>query len=56
MIFRDYKTGKLIIIKRQDYHCNKDYYTAICNTMNIEFPKLYQNIPMYISAAIGGIS
>lgn len=39
MIFRDYKTGKLIIIKREDYHCNKDYYTAICNTMNIDFPK-----------------
>ena len=39
MIFRDYKSGRLIIIKKEDYHCNKDYYTAICNTMNIDFPK-----------------
>lgn len=39
MIFRDYNTGKLIIIKRENYHCNKDYYRAICNTMNIDFPK-----------------
>ena len=39
MIFRDYNTGKLIIIKRENYYCNKDYYRAICNTMNIDFPK-----------------
>lgn len=39
MIFRDSKTGKLIKINRQDYHCDTDYYTAICNTMNIDFPK-----------------
>lgn len=39
MIFRDTKTGKLIIIKREDYHCDKDYYTAICDTMHIYFPK-----------------
>ena len=39
MIFRDSKTGKLVIINRQDYHCDTDYYTAICNTMNIDFPK-----------------
>jgi len=39
MIFRDHKTGKLVIIKREDYHCDRDYYTAICDTMNINFPK-----------------
>ena len=39
MIFRDHKTGKLVIIKREDYHCDTDYYTAICDTMNINFPK-----------------
>lgn len=40
MLFRDNKTGKLVIINRANYHCNKDYYTAICKTMNISFPKL----------------
>ena len=39
MIFRDSKTGKLIIINRVDYHCDRDYYTAICKSMNIDFPK-----------------
>ena len=39
MLFRDIKTGKLVIINRENYHCDKDYYTAICNTMNISFPK-----------------
>lgn len=39
MIFRDIKTGKLVVIKRDDYHCDTDYYTAICNTMNLDIPK-----------------
>ena len=39
MIFRDHRTGKLVIIKREDYHCDSDYYTAIGDTMNINFPK-----------------
>ena len=39
MIFRDLNTGKLIIINRKDYHCYTDYYTAICDVMNIDFPK-----------------
>lgn len=39
MLFRDINTGKLVIIKRDNYHCDTDYYTAICKTMNISFPK-----------------
>mgnify|MGYP001220794080 CR=1 FL=1 len=39
MLFRDIKTGKLVIIKKENYHCDTDYYKAICNTMNMNFPK-----------------
>ena len=39
MLFRDIHTGKLVIITRENYHCDTDYYKAICKTMNISFPK-----------------
>lgn len=39
MLFRDATTGNMISIKRQYYHCNTDYYNAICNVLQIHFPK-----------------
>ena len=39
MLFRDITTGKLVNIKRENYHCDTDYYRAICNIMNVNFPK-----------------
>lgn len=39
MLFRDATTGNMILIKRQSYHCNTDYYHAICNVLQIDFPK-----------------
>ena len=38
MLFRNLK-GELIIINKQDYHNDLDYYNDICKVHNIIFPK-----------------